>query len=89
MHLAGLDHKNIYRTAFERLSVHRPHSSSFSDELDLIVRMPMRPRTGSRLPMEQEHRNIGSALFRSNKLMRTTDKRQLLLPHVVHIPTLC
>jgi hypothetical protein len=34
--------------------------------------------------MEQEHRNIGVALLRSNKLIRTTNKWQILLAHVMH-----
>ena len=34
--------------------------------------------------MEQEHRNTGVALLGSNKLMRTTNKCQILLAHVMH-----
>ena len=34
--------------------------------------------------MEQEHRNTGIALLSSNKFMRTTNKRQILLVHVIH-----
>ena len=34
--------------------------------------------------MEEEHRNTAAALLRSNKLMRTTNKWQILLAHVMH-----
>src|SRR3974390_830397 len=85
--LTGLDHKNISCSAFERFTVDRPHSSSFPDELNLIIRMPMRPRPRSWLSMEEEHRDIGPTLFRPHELMRTTHKRQTLLPHVMHLLT--
>ena len=45
--------------------------------LNLVIRVPVRPRSRTRLPMEQEHRNSGVALLSSNnnKLMRTANKR--------------
>jgi hypothetical protein len=43
--LAGLDHKYISRAALERLAVNRPHSAALADELDLIIRMPVRSRS--------------------------------------------
>jgi hypothetical protein len=43
--------------------------------LNLVIRVPVRPRSRTRLPIEQEHRNSGVALLSSNKLMRTANKR--------------
>ena len=34
--------------------------------LNLVIRVPVRPRSRTRLPMEQEHRNSGVALLSSN-----------------------
>jgi len=84
MDLTGLNDKDISRAALEGLAVDGPHSPAFTDELDLIIRMPVRPRSRTGLPMKQEHRNTGVALLSSNKLIRTTNKRQTLLAHVMH-----
>ena len=84
MDLTGLDDKDISRAALEGFAVHRPHSPAFSDKLDLVIRVSVRTRARTGLPMEQEHRNAGIALLNSNKLMRTTDKRQILLAYVMH-----
>src|SRR5690349_17822638 len=53
--LAGLDDENVPSATFKRLSVHGPHSAAFPDKLDLIVGMPMRPRTFARQSAEQKH----------------------------------
>src|ERR1700731_3074234 len=84
MDLAGLNDKDISRAALEGLAVDRPQSPPFTDELNLVIRVPVRPRSRTRLPMEQEQRNAGVALLSSNKLMRTANKRQILLAHVMH-----
>src|SRR5262249_43257441 len=68
----------------ESITVDGPNSTTFADELDLVVRMPVRPRPRAGLAIEQEHRYAGVALNGSHKLMRTTHKRQILLAHVVH-----
>src|SRR5215831_5635855 len=82
--LSCLDDKDVSGAAFEGLAVYRPHSATFADELDLVIRMPMRTWSRTGFPMKQEHRNIGIALLSSDKLMRTTNKRQVLLPHMMH-----
>src|ERR1700693_5602405 len=84
VNLTGLDDEDVSGLTLESLSVHRPHSTAFADELNLVVRMPMRPRPRTRLPVEKKYRNTGIPLFRSNKLMRTANKRQVLLAHMMH-----
>jgi hypothetical protein len=49
VNLAGLDDENVPSATFKRLSVHDPYSAAFPDKLDLVVGMPMRPRTPSGL----------------------------------------
>src|SRR5882762_436543 len=84
MNLTGLDDKDISRAALEGLAVDGPHSPALTDELDLVIRVPVRTRSRTGLPVEEEHRNTRVALLGSNKLMRTTNKRQILLAHVMH-----
>lgn len=72
--LAGFYDKDVSSATLEGLVVYRPHSPAFTDELDFVIRMPVRTRSRTGFSMEQEHRNIGIALGSSNKLMRTTDK---------------
>jgi hypothetical protein len=81
---ARLDDKDVSRAALEGPAVDRPHPAAFANELDLVIRMAMRTRSGPALPMEQKHRNTGVTLLRSDKLMRTANKRKVLLPYVVH-----
>jgi len=82
--LAGLDDKDVSSTALERVAVDRPRSTALTDELDLVIRMPMRTRSRAGLAIEQEHRNSGVALLSTDKLIRTTNERQVLLTHVMH-----
>src|SRR5689334_14081677 len=82
--LARLDNKDVARTAFERLAIHRPDPATLTDELDLIVRMPVWTRSRAGLPMEQKHRNRRITLLCSNKLIRTADKWQVLMTNVMH-----
>ena len=71
--------------AFEGLAAYGPRTPAFPDELDLVIRMPVRTRSRTGLPMEQEYRDTGIALLRSDKLMRATNKGQVLLAHVIHL----
>src|SRR5882762_561420 len=82
--LAGLDDKDVSRAALERLAIDSPRSAALTDELDLVIRMPMRTWSRTGLAIEQEHRNTGVALLSSDKLIRTTNKRQVLLTHMMH-----
>jgi hypothetical protein len=67
--LTSLDDKNVSSAALEGLAAYRPHSTAFTNELDLVIRMPVRTRPRSGLTVEQEHRNSGVALLSSDKLM--------------------
>src|SRR6266850_5380559 len=82
--LAGLDDKDVSGAALERLAIDSPRSAALTDELDLVIRMPMRTRSRTGLAIEQERRNTGVALLSSDKLIRTTNKRQVLLTHMMH-----
>ena len=76
--LASLDNKDVSSATLESLAVDCPHTTAFTDELDFVVRMPVRTRPRTGLSMEQEHRNTGVSLLSSDKLMRTTDKKAVI-----------
>jgi hypothetical protein len=82
--LASLDDKDVTSATLECFAIDGPHATTFPDELNLIVRMPMRARAGTGFPVEQEYRNISVTLLGPNKLMRTSNKRQVFLAHVMH-----
>ena len=84
MDLAGLDDENVSSLALESLAVHRPHSLSLTDELNLVVGMTMRTRSRPGLAMEQEHGNAGVTLLCSDELMRATDEGKAFLADVMH-----
>jgi len=79
MDLARLNDKDISRAALEGFAVDRPHSAAFTNKLNLVIGVPVRARPRTRLSMKQEHRNARVSLLSSNKLMRATNKRQILL----------
>src|SRR6516165_4522456 len=85
MDLARLNHKDISGAALEGFAVDRPHSPAFTNKLNLVIGVPVRARSRTRLSMKQEHRNARVSLLSSNKLMRATNKRQILLAHVMHL----
>ena len=76
VNFACLDDEDISGAAFEGLAVDCPHSAAFADELDLVIGMTMRTRPGAGLAVEQEDRNAGVTLFRSDKLMRAANKKE-------------
>ena len=55
VHLTGLDHEHIPGARFEGLTFDRPAAATRLDELDLVVRMPVRARPSTRLTTEEEH----------------------------------
>jgi hypothetical protein len=52
MNLASLDDKDVSSAALESLAAYGPHAAAFANKLDLIIRMSVRPRPRTGLPME-------------------------------------
>jgi len=69
VNLAGLDDENVSSATFKRLSVHGPYSAAFPDKLDLIVGMPMRPRTLARQAAEQKDGDAHVSLLGADKFV--------------------
>ena len=81
--LPGLDDENVTGSGFELLPVHGPETATFPHELDLVVRMAMRPGPPPRERAEQEHGDI-HAVIGSDKVMRAALEWQVLLTDTVH-----
>ena len=79
----GLDDENVTGFGFELLPVHGPETATFPHELDLVVRMAMRPGPPPRERAEQEHGDI-HAVIGSDKVMRAALEWQVLLTDTVH-----
>src|SRR5689334_11628404 len=84
VNLAGLDHENVACTGLELLAVHDITPAPGLNELNLVVRMPVRPRSASGLAVEQEDRHADVALVRADEMMRAAPEGQVLLTHFVH-----
>src|SRR5712672_1149225 len=56
VHFAGLDDEDVAGPGFELVPLDVPEAASLADELDLVVGMPVRPRTTARLAVEEKHR---------------------------------
>ncbi len=69
VNLAGLDDEDVPSATFKRFSVHGPYAAAFPDKLDLIVGMPMRPRTLSRQPAKQKHADAHVSLLGPDKFV--------------------
>src|SRR5947208_16163063 len=79
----GLDDENVTGSGFELLPVHGPETATFPHELDLVVRMAMRPGPPPRERAEQEHGDI-HAVIGSDKVMRAALEWQVLLTDTAH-----
>jgi hypothetical protein len=69
VNLAGLNDENVPSATFKRLSVHGPYAAAFPDKLDLIVGMPVRPRTLARQPAKQKHADAHVSLLGPDKFV--------------------
>src|SRR5215207_6519039 len=79
VYFAGLDHQHVAAAGLELLSIDRPGSAPRSDELDLVVRMPMRTGPLPRQSVKQEDGHGDVALVGADELVRASDEREVLL----------
>ena len=69
VHFAGLDHENVTGARLECLSFHSPASTPGLNELDLVVRMTVRPWTSAGHTPEQEYRRADVAMVAAHEPM--------------------
>lgn len=63
MDLPGFDDENVTRPGFEFLAIDRPEAPPFPDELDFVIRMPMRPWTATGECAEEECGDVDVAVL--------------------------
>ncbi|HEU5305286.1 MAG TPA: hypothetical protein VFU40_11625, partial [Gemmatimonadales bacterium] len=84
MDLPGLDDKDVTGARLEFLPVDQPQSSTVPDELDFIIRMPVRPWPSPVEGAEKVGGNIHVAVLGSHELVRAALKWEVLLTNTVH-----
>src|SRR5690242_6444252 len=82
--LARFDDENVAGAGLEFLAVHDVPSAPRLDELNLVVRMPVRTGTAAGLTVEQKYRHADVALIRADEMVRSAPKRQIFPTHLVH-----
>jgi hypothetical protein len=85
VNLARLDHQDVARPRLELLIIDLPLAAPRLDELNFILRMPVRPRAASGLPVEEEDRNAHFALIGAYEVVRAPPERKLLLSDTMHV----
>ena len=84
VHLAGFDHEHVAGTGLERLPLDRPAPTARLDELDLVVRMTVRPGPSASLAAKEEHGHADVAVVGANEVVRASTKGQLVLSESEH-----
>ena len=77
MNLPGLHDKYVTGTSFELLSVNDPETATFTDKLDLIVRMSMGSRATSRKTAEEEHGRVDVSVIGPDEMVRAPSEGAL------------
>lgn len=69
MHLTCFDHEHVAGSCLERLTLDRPTAAAGLNELDFIVRMPMRSRPAPGLAAEEKNGDADIPVIRSHELV--------------------
>lgn len=84
VYLPGLDHQDVAGPSLELATVDVPQAPALPHELDFIIWMPMGPGASPGLGAEEKHGDVDIPMFGSDKLVRASLKRQVLLMDAVH-----
>ena len=84
VYLPGLDHQDVTGPSLELATVDVPQAPALPHELDFIIWMPMGPGASPGLGAEEKHGDVDIPMFGSDKLVRASLKRQVLLMDAVH-----
>jgi hypothetical protein len=85
MDLAGLDDENVAGAGLEFLAIHSPESATLPHELNLVIRMTVRPGTLPRESIEEKYRDIDVAILGTDELVGAAYKGQIFLTDTVHL----
>jgi hypothetical protein len=82
--LTSLDDEHIAGRSLERFAIYDVPAATALDELNFVVRMPMRLRPAPRAAVEEEDRHAGIAVIGTDELIRASDEGQLLYVCAMH-----
>src|SRR5262245_28991704 len=85
VNFARFDDKNVSGARLEFRAVDDVAAAAFANELDLVVGMPVRPRTAPRSSSKEEYGSANIALFDTNEIVRAAAIGQILLSNSVHV----
>jgi len=84
VNFAGLDDEDVTGAGLELFSVHGPTAAPLLHELNLVVRMAMRPWPTPRSSIEQKDGNVHAAVRGTHEVMRAATKGKFFLTNAVH-----
>ena len=84
VHLARLDDEDVAGAGLELLAIHLPDAPSLLDELHLVVGMEVRPGSGTRHAVEQEHRHVHVAAVGADEVVGAASKWQVFSTDSMH-----
>jgi len=85
VHFAGFDHEHVTGGRLECLTLDRPTAAARLNELDLVVRMPVRSGAAARFPAEQEHGSAHIAVVSAHEPVCASTEGQLVLSESKHV----
>src|SRR5215471_16982252 len=85
VHLAGFDHEHVSGTRLEGLALDRPTAAASLNELDLVVRMSVRPGAATGVATEQEHGGAYVAVVGAYEPVCAPTEGQLVLSESKHV----
>jgi len=85
VHLARLDHEYVPGARLERLTFHRPSAAPSLNELNLVVRVAVRPRAAAGLATEQKHGGAHIAMVSAHEAVCASTVGQLVLSESKHV----
>ena len=84
VHLTCLDDEDVAGARLELLAIHHPDAPSLLDELHLVVGMEVRPGSGTRHAVEQEHRHVHVTAVGADEVVGAASKRQVFSTDSMH-----
>jgi hypothetical protein len=84
VHFTGLDDEDVTSSGLELLTVHHPPSLPFLDELNLVVRVDVWLRPGSRQAVKEKNGNVHLTLVGAHEMVRASAKRQVRAMNTKH-----
>jgi microcompartment protein CcmK/EutM len=84
VNLAGFDDENVTGPSLELLTVDAIEAAAVLDELNFIIRVPMRTGTAARKAVKEKGGDVDVAVVGSHDIVRASFEGQLVLADTMH-----